>query len=127
MFMSRQKFEIFLAKEGSGPAFFSMEIGHIFTSNVGNEFLVMLRRKGPHKTKIAYDILRIHSLMIYAELIEHKIVVDTKAPLLRCFPYVPKHTAADITTTGQYMNYQTFSKLQFRPLLKNCFHSFQFS
>ena len=26
-------------------------------------------------------------------------------------------------TTGQYMNYQTFSNLQFRPLLKKSFHS----
>ena len=26
-------------------------------------------------------------------------------------------------TTGQYMNYQTFGNLQFRPLFKNSFHS----
>ena len=34
-----------------------------------------------------------------------------------------KAKGGDIITTGQYMNFQTFSNLQFRPLLKNFFHS----
>ena len=34
-----------------------------------------------------------------------------------------KAKGGDIITTGQYMNYQTFSNLQFTPLLKNSFHS----
>ena len=82
----------------------------------------MLRGKGPHKPESAYDNVRIHSRMIYTDLIEYNIVGDTKAPLLRCFPYISKLKSGDIITTGQYMNYQTFSKLQFRPLLKNSFH-----
>ena len=60
-----QKVDIYLAKEGSGLAFFSTDLGHIFGSNVGNDFGVMLRGKGPHKPQFAYDIVRIHSLMIY--------------------------------------------------------------
>ena len=80
-----QKVEIYLANEGSGVAFFSTDLGHIFGSNVGNEFGVMLRRKGPHKPEFAYDIVRIHSLMIYTDLIEYKTFSDTKFPLLRCF------------------------------------------
>ena len=72
-----QKVEIYLAIERSGLAFFSTDLGHIFRSNVGNEFGVMLRGKGPHKPKFAYDIVRIHSLMIYIELIEYNIVGDT--------------------------------------------------
>ena len=118
-----QKVEIYLANEGSGLAFFSTDLGHIFGSNVGNEFGVMLRRKRPHKPEFAYDIVRIHSLMIYTDLIEYNIVGDTKAPLLRCFPFISKLKSGDIITTGQYMNYQTFSNLQLRPLLKNSFHS----
>ena len=82
-----QKNEIYLANEGSGLAFFSTGLGHLFGSNVGNEFSVMLRGKGPHKPEFAYDIVRIHSLMIYTDLIEYNIVGDTKAPLLRCFPF----------------------------------------
>ena len=100
-----------------------MDLGHIFGSNVGNEFGVMLRGKGPHKPEFAYDIVRIHSLMIYTDLIEYNIVGDTKAPLLRFFPFISKLKSGDIITTGQYINYQTFSNLQFRPLLKKTFNS----
>ena len=119
-----QKVEIYLAKERSGLAFFSTDQGHNFGSNVGNEFGVTLRGKGPHKTKFAYDIVRIHCLMVYADLIEYNIVGDTKAPLLHCFLFISKLKSGDIITTGQYMNYQTFTNLQFRPLLKNSFLSF---
>ena len=118
-----QKVEIYLANEGSGLAFFSMYLGYIFGSNVGKEFGVMLRGKGPHKPQFAYDIVRIDSLMIYTDLIEYIIVGDTKAPLLRCFPFFSKHKSGDIITTGQYMNYQTFSNLQFRRCSKFFFRS----
>ena len=64
------KVEIYLANEGSGLAFFSTDLGQIFGSNVGNEFGVMLRGKGPHKPEFAYDIVCINSLMIYTDLIE---------------------------------------------------------
>ena len=106
-----QKVEIYLANEESGLAFFSTDLGQIFGSNVGSEFGVMLRGKGPHKPEFAYDIVRIHSLMIYTDLIVYNIVGDTKAPLLRCFPFVSELKSGDMITTGQYMNYQTFSKL----------------
>ena len=118
-----QKVEIYLANEGSGLAFVSTDLGHISESNVGNEFGKMLRGKRPHEPELAYDIVRIHSLMIYTDVIEYNIRADTNAPLLRCFPFVSKLLSGDIVTTGQYMNYQTFSNLQFRPLLKNSFHS----
>ena len=118
-----QKVEVYLANEGSGLAFFSTDVGHIFGSNVGYEFGVRLRGKGPHKPEFAYDIVCIHSLIIYTDLIEYNIVGDTKTPLLRCFPFISKLKFGDIITTGQYMNYQTFSNLHFRPLLKNSFHS----
>ena len=79
--------------------------------------------KEPHEPEFAYYIVRIHSLMIYSDLVEHNIVGDKKAPLLRCFPFISKLKGGDIITTGQYMNYQTFSNLQFRPQFKNSFHS----
>ena len=118
-----QKIEIYLAKEGSGLAFFSTDLGHIFESNVGIEFEVMLRGNRPHKPEFAYDIVRIHPFMIYTDLIEYNIVGDTKAPVLRCFPFISKLKSGDNITTGLYMNCQTFSNLQFRPLLKSSFHS----
>ena len=39
------KIEIYLANEESGLAFFSTELGHIFGSNIRNEFGVMLRKQ----------------------------------------------------------------------------------
>ena len=118
-----KKVEINLANERSGLALFSTDMGHNFGSNVGHEFGVMFRGKGPHKTEFGDDIVRIHSLLVYRELIEYKIVGDTKAALLRCFHFISKLKARDIKTTGHYMSYQTFSNLQLRPLLKNSFHS----
>ena len=85
-----------------------------------------MRGKGPHESKFAYDIVRIHSLKIYTDIVEYYIVGDTKAPLLRCFAFISKLKSGDVITTGQYMNYQTFSNLQFRRLLKNSFHSIHF-
>ena len=118
-----QKIEICLANERSGLAFFSTDLGRIFGSNVGDEFGVMLRETGPHKPEFAYDIVRIHSLIIYTDLIEYNIVGNTKAPLLRCFPFISKLKPVDIITTRLYMNYRTFSNLKFRPLLKKSFLS----
>ena len=99
-----------------------VRIWDTFSEVICNEFAVILRGKGLHKPKSAYDIVRKHSLLICTDLIEYNIVGDTKAPLLRCFPFISKLKARDIITTGQYMNYQTFSNPRFRPLLKNSFH-----
>ena len=99
-----QKNEIYLANEGSGLAFSSTDLGHIFGKNDGIVFGVMLRGKGPQKPEFAYDIVRKHSLMIYTDLTEYNFVGDTKAPLLRCFPFISKLKFGDIITTGQYMN-----------------------
>ena len=74
-----QKVEIYIANENSGLAFFSTDLGHTFCSNVGNEFGVMLTGKGPHETEFAYDLVRIHSLMLYTDLLENNINGDTKA------------------------------------------------
>ena len=82
----------------------------------------MLSGKGHHKPEFAYDIVLIHSPMIYTDLMEYNIVGDTKAPLLRCFLLISKLKSGDVLTTGQYMNYQSFSNLQIRPLLKTSFH-----
>ena len=118
-----QNVEIYLAKERSDLAFFCTDLGHTLGSNVGNELEIMMKGKGPHKPEIAYDIVRIHSIMIYTDPIEYNIVGGTKTPLLRCFLFISKLKAGDITTTRHYMNYQTFNNLQFRPLLKNFFDS----
>ena len=118
-----QKVVTMLANVTSGLAFCSTDLERICGNNVGNEFGVLMIGKGPHEPEFAYDVFGIHSLLIYSDLLEYNIVGDTKTPLLRCFPFISKPNVGDIITTGQYMNYQTFSNLQFRPLLKNSFHS----
>ena len=85
-----QKVEIYLANEGSGLASFSWDLGSILGSNFADDFGVIWRGKGPHKPKFAYDIVRIHSLMIYTDLTEYNIFGDTKNPLLCCFLFIPK-------------------------------------
>ena len=118
-----QKVKVYLANEESSLAIFSTDLGHMFGGDVRNDSGILMRGKEPHQPSFAYDIVRILSLMIYTEIVEYNIVGHTKSPLLRCFPFISKLKSGDIITSGQYMNYKTFSNLQFRRLLKNCFHS----
>ena len=117
-----QKVKVYLANEESSLAIFSNELGHIF-GDVRIDSGILMRGKELHEPTFAYDIVGIHSLMIYTDIVEYKIVGDTKAPLLRCFPFISNLKSGDIITTGQYMKYQTFSNLQVRRLLKNSFRS----
>ena len=55
---------IILANDTCGVAFCRTDLGHIFGNNVGNEFGVLMIGKGPHQHEFAYDIVRIHSLII---------------------------------------------------------------
>ena len=64
-----QKVVIMLANDTSGLAFCSTDLGHIFGNNVGNEFGVLMIGKGPHEPEFVYDIVRIHSLMIYSDIV----------------------------------------------------------
>ena len=59
-----QKVVILLANDSSGLAFCSTDLGHIFGNNGGNKFGVLMIGKWPHEPEFAYDIVRIHSLMI---------------------------------------------------------------
>ena len=102
-----------------------MDLEHILESFVDIEFGVKLRVKEFHKPEVAFNINAIHSSIIYTDLIEYKIVGNTMTlmtSLLGCFPFVWKPEVRDPITTGQYMNYQTFGNLQFRPLLKCSVH-----
>lgn len=119
-----QQVNISLRKDISSLVFCSNDLTHIFgVESLEPDSGLLMYGIGPHKNQLAYDIVRIHSLMIYSDLVEYNIIGDTKAPLLRCIPFISKIENGDVITTGQYMNYQTFSNLQFKRLLKNTFHS----
>ena len=100
-------------------SFSSIDLEHFFESFVGSKFGATLRVKEPQKPEVACNIIRIHSCIIYTDVIEYKIVGNTMTFLLRCSPFIWKPEFGDFSTTGEYMNYQTFGNLQFRPLLKN--------
>ena len=78
---------------------------------------------GPHFPKFPYDIVRIHTLMIYSDIVEYNFVGDTKAARLRCILFISKIKNGDIISTGHYMNYQNFPNLQFKKILKKFFNS----
>ena len=54
---SVQKNEKHLAKEGSGLAVFRTDLGHIFGSNVGNDFGDFLSERVPHKPVFFHDLV----------------------------------------------------------------------
>ena len=103
---------------------FSADLCHVF----GCEEAVygmgaFMSGAGPHFPKFPYDIVRLHTLMIYSDFVGYSIVGDTKAALLRCIPFLSKVKNGDIISTWQYMNYQIFPNLQFKKILKNSFHT----
>ena len=80
---------------------------------------------GPHKPKFAYDIVRIHSLMIYTDIVEYNVVGETKAPsFLRCFPFNPK---IESVRCHYYRTKYEFSSVlltyRFRHLINHSFHN----
>ena len=109
--------------DDSSPVIFSTDLRNIFRGDVGDDKGILMRGKGPHEAKFAYDIVRIHSQLTYTDIVEYNIDGDTKAPLLRCFPFISELKSGDVINTGHYKTYQTFSNLQFRRILKKSFHS----
>ena len=89
------------------------DVSHIFGCEFEqNQTGVIMKGKRPHYPQYFCDIIRIHCLMIYSDIIESNIVGDTKIPLLRCISFISKLKNGDI-------NYQSITNLQ----LKNSFHS----
>ena len=83
-----QKHKIYPANEESGLSFLSKDLGQTSDSKVGNDFAAMFWWKRPYKPEIASDFVRIHSLMIYMDLIAYNIVGDTKVPVLRLLFFI---------------------------------------
>ena len=119
-----QRKSLSLPNENSLLVIFSTELCHVFGCEEAVYGMgVFMSGAGPHFPKFPYDIVRLHTLMIYSDIVEYNIVGDIKAALLRCIPFISKIKNGDIISTGQYMNYQNFPNLQFKKILKNSFHS----
>ena len=117
---------MYFANDETFLAIVSTDLGQIIGGDVRKDLEKFMYGKRPHEPTFAYDIVRTHSLMFYTDIVRYNIVGDTKTPLLRWFPFISRLKSGDIITTGHFMNYQTFSDIQFRRLLKNCLHSISF-
>lgn len=106
-----QKLEITLEHLSSILVIKSNDLCHI----LGFQCPVYLSTDGPHIGQYHVDIVHWHALMIYTNVLQHVIVGDTKAPLLRSFPFVTKLRNDEIVT-GQFMNYMTFANPQFKKI-----------
>ena len=74
------------------------------------------------KSVFPTDILRFHSIMVYTDIIEYSVIGDTKAPILRGFPFEQRLSHDRISVT-KVLNNSRFDNLQYRRLLKNSIHS----
>ena len=95
-----QRVKVYLAIEESSLTIFSTDLGHIFGGHVRNDLGILMREKGSHEPTFADDIVRILSLMIYIDIVEYNTVGDTKALLIRCFPFISKPKSGDMITTA---------------------------
>ena len=119
-----QKNDIQLLEDQSVLITQSADLTHIFGCGLEqNQTGAMMKRIGPHYPQYSNDIIRKHSLIIYSDIRENIVVGDTKTPLLRCILFISKVKNGDKIPTGQYMNYQSFSNLRFKKILKNFFRS----
>ena len=89
----------------------SFDLSQVFGCDLEqNQTGVMMKEKCPHYPQYSYDIIRIHSLMRYSDIIEYNIISDTKIPLMRCIPFISKEKGRYMNSTGRrYMNYPSFT------------------
>ena len=123
VFRRTQTVVSYLANETFDLAFFSTDVGHIFASIVGIEPDWCWEEKDLTNQKLLASLSAYTlpwNLQIWFSTI---LFSDTKAPLLHYFSLISNLKAGNVITTRQYMNYQTFNKLQFRPLPNSSFHS----
>ena len=83
-----QKLKVYPTIEESSLALLSTDLGHIFGGDARNDSGNLMCGKGSHEPTFAYDIVWIHSLMIYTDIVKYNFVGDTKTPLLCCFPFI---------------------------------------
>ena len=109
-----------LPNQNSLLVIFSADLCHVSGCEEADYGMrVFMSGAGPLFPKFPNDIVRLHTLMMYSDIVQYNIVGDTKAALLRCIPFISKVKNGGFIPTGQYMNYQNFANLQFKKILKN--------
>ena len=59
--------------------------------------------------------------MIYIDMIEHNIVGDAKNYLIAMYSIHLQNKSGDLISTGQYINYQSFTSLQYKKTIEKSF------
>ena len=74
----------------------------------------------------APDFQKLHTALVYTDIIEHQIIGDTMAPLLRLIPLAGKMRNNEIAGSENTQVVKTFTvPLQFKKVQVNAFHSIQ--
>ena len=68
------------------------------------------------------DIQRIHSALVYTDIVEYFVLGGTTVPILRYFLFAQNISRESLSVT-KTTNCFSFDNLQFRKLLRNSFHS----
>lgn len=100
----------------------SNDLLHIFGFDKKKQGILKGQEKLSWRGDFPVDIVRIHSFLVYSDIVDHGVVGDAKAPILRSFSHIPKLKGFEILPS-QIVDTHVFTNLQFRPILKKSFHS----
>lgn len=76
------------------------------------------------RAEYAPDIQRLHQMMVYTDIIEHQIIGDTLAPLLRSIPLKSKTKNGELSGMDYTQSHESFHEpLQFKKIQVNTFHA----
>ena len=85
-----QTIELSFISDASSLVIFSTVLGNIVGGDFEDNKAILMRGKGPHEPKFPHDFVRIHSLKIYHNIVEHNDAGDTKAPYNVAFLSFPR-------------------------------------
>jgi hypothetical protein len=99
---------------------------HMARNEIAKSSLSARKNAGWITGDYAPDLQRLHTALIYTDIIEHQIIGDTLAPLLRLIPLTGKLKNNEISTMENTQVSRSFNlPLQFKKVQVNSFHSIQ--
>ena len=98
---------------------FFADKSHIFRKKILNNFGVLYSGKGLHKPMFAYEIVRIHSLMIYTDLSEYKTTGITRFPCCAAYLLIRRSNLATLSVLDNALTIISLVVHRIRRLLKS--------
>lgn len=75
-----------------------------------------------YESEVPCDLVGLHSVFAYCNIVEHSLIGDVRAPILKIFPFIPRMRNEAICPM-QFVYFKDFSPIQYRRVIKNSFHS----